>query len=36
MGKFMSECLILGSIGLQNDIVLVSPDFKVENGLKIG
>ena len=36
IGKFMSECLVLGSIGLRNDIVLLSPDFKVENGLKIG
>ena len=36
IGKFMSECLILGSIGLKNDIVLLSPDFKVENGLRIG
>ncbi len=36
IGKFMSECLVLGSIGLQNDIVLLSPDFKVENGLRIG
>ncbi len=36
IGKFMSECLILGAIGSKNDIVLLSPDFKVENGLKIG
>ncbi len=36
IGKFISECLILGSIGSKNDIVLLSPDFKVENGLKIG
>lgn len=36
IGKFMSECLVLGSIGLRNDIVLLSPDFKVENGLRIG
>ena len=36
IGKFMSECLILGSIGLENDIVLLSPDFKVPNGLRIG
>ena len=36
IGKFMSECLILGSIGLNNEIVLLSPDFKVENGLRIG
>ena len=36
IGKFMSECLVLGSVGKENDIVLLSPDFKVENGLRIG
>lgn len=36
IGKFMSECLVLGSVGAENDIVLLSPDFKVENGLRIG
>ncbi|MBD3583933.1 tRNA-binding protein [Flavobacterium sp. D33] len=36
IGKFMSECLVLGSVGADNDIVLLSPDFKVENGLRIG
>ena len=36
IGKMMSECLVLGSVGTGNDIVLLSPDFKVENGLRIG
>lgn len=36
IGKFMSECLVLGSVGLDNDIVLLAPDFAVENGLRIG
>lgn len=36
IGKFMSECLVLGSVGSENDIVLLAPDFEVENGLKIG
>ncbi len=36
IGKFMSECLVLGTVGEQGDIVLLSPDFKVENGLRIG
>lgn len=36
IGKFMSECLVLGSMGNDNDIVLLSSDIKVENGLKIG
>lgn len=36
IGKFMSECLVLGSVGLEKDIVLLSPDFVVANGLRIG
>jgi tRNA-binding protein len=36
IGKFMSECLVLGSIGTNGDVVLLSSDFKVENGLRIG
>jgi tRNA-binding protein len=36
IGKFMSECLVLGSIGNENDIVLLSPNLNVENGLRIG
>ncbi|RYJ42898.1 tRNA-binding protein [Flavobacterium beibuense] len=36
IGKFMSECLVLGAMGADNDIVLLAPDFKVENGLRIG
>lgn len=36
IGNFMSECLVLGSVSLQNDIVLLSPNIEVENGLRIG
>ena len=36
IGKFMSECLVLGSVGEDNDIVLLALDFKVQNGLRIG
>lgn len=36
IGKFMSECLVLGSVGENNDIVLLTSDIKVENGLRIG
>lgn len=36
IGKFMSQCLVLGSVGNDNDIVLLAPDFQVENGLRIG
>lgn len=36
IGPFMSECLVLGSVGKGNDVVLLAPDFVVENGLRIG
>lgn len=36
IGKFMSECLVLGAIGQEGDVILLAPDFKVENGLRIG
>ena len=36
IANFMSECLVLGAVGSNNDIVLLNPDFKVENGLRIG
>lgn len=36
IGPFMSECLVLGSVGEYNDIVLITSDKKVENGLRIG
>ena len=36
IGKFMSECLVLGAVGEEGDVVLLSPDLKVENGQRIG
>jgi tRNA-binding protein len=36
IGKFMSECLVLGAVGDGGDVVLLAPDFEVENGLRIG
>ena len=36
IGKFMSECLVLGAVGKEGDVILLAPDFKVENGLRIG
>lgn len=36
IGKFMSECLVLGAIGEEGDVVLLTPDFRIENGLRIG
>lgn len=34
IGKFMSECLVLGSVK-EDEVVLLSSDLKVENGLRI-
>jgi tRNA-binding protein len=36
IGKYMSECLVLGALGNNGEVILLSPDFKVENGLRIG
>ena len=35
IGNFMSECLVLGLVGKENEVVLVSPDFTVPNGLRM-
>ncbi|WP_374548287.1 tRNA-binding protein [Flavobacterium sp.] len=34
IGTFMSECLVLGSVN-NDEVVLLTSDFKVDNGLKI-
>lgn len=36
IADFMSECLVLGSVGNDNDIVLLSSDKPVANGLRVG
>jgi tRNA-binding protein len=36
IGNFMSECLLLGSIGVENEVILLSSDKPVENGLRVG
>jgi tRNA-binding protein len=36
IANFMSECLILGAVGEDGDVVLLHPGFKVENGSRIG
>ena len=36
IANFMSECLVLGAVGPENDIVLLEPGSQVENGLKVG
>lgn len=36
IANFMSECLVVGAVGGEGDVVLLQPDFKVDNGLGIG
>ena len=36
IANFFSECLVLGVIGEDNEITLLTPERKVKNGLKIG
>lgn len=36
IGTFMSECLLLGSIGENKEVVLLSSDKPVENGWRVG
>lgn len=36
IGNFMSECLLLGSIGDEKEVVLLSSDKPVKNGLRVG
>jgi tRNA-binding protein len=36
IADFISECLILGVYDVNNEVVLLSPDRELPNGLKIG
>ena len=36
IANFMSECLVLGAVGAESDIVLLQPGSNVQNGLRIG
>ncbi len=36
IADFMSECLVLGAVGENGDVVLLAPDQRVENGRRIG
>ena len=36
VANFISECLVLGAVGKDNEIVLLEPSLEVKNGLKIG
>ncbi len=35
IGKFMSECLVLGFPGEEGEVVLIGPDLRVPNGGKL-
>jgi tRNA-binding protein len=35
IGKFMSECLVLGVMGANKEVTLLKPEREVLNGLKI-
>ena len=34
IGKFMSECLVLGAVK-ENDVILLNPENKVKNGTPV-
>lgn len=36
IGPFMSECLVMGVLGKENDVILLQPGQKVQDGFKIG
>ncbi|MFN0203059.1 MAG: tRNA-binding protein [Bacteroidia bacterium] len=36
IADFMSECLVLGVIGLDKEVILLQPERGVENGFRIG
>ncbi len=36
IATMMSECLVLGGLGGEKEVILIQPDRKVENGTKIG
>jgi tRNA-binding protein len=36
IANMMSECLILGGVGDDKDVILIAPERAVENGMRIG
>lgn len=36
IATMMSECLVLGGIGNDKEVTLISPDKKIKNGTRIG
>ncbi len=35
IGTFMSECLVLGAVGSDSEIILLQPERKIQEGLRI-
>ena len=36
IANFMSECLVLGAVGTEGEVVLLEPERGVENGWRVG
>lgn len=36
IANIMSECLVLGLVGEEKDVILIGPDRQVENGMRVG
>jgi len=36
IANMMSECLLLGAVSDNNDVVILNPERKVKNGLRVG
>lgn len=36
IANIMSECLVLGGVGEGKEVILIEPERKVKNGMKIG
>lgn len=36
IATMMSECLVMGAVGNEGEVTIISPDLKVENGMRIG
>lgn len=35
IGNFMSQCLVLGAVGNNNEVTLLTPDTPCKNGLRV-
>lgn len=36
IANIMSECLVMGALGDEGDVILLQPERQIKNGLKIG